>query len=68
MNYARRMRRSRVAEDQISEQMLNTRPDVALGGGAKSFSENAKAGKYQGKTLREQAQAGLSVGEQHWRG
>ncbi|MBK0094760.1 alkaline phosphatase [Erwinia sp. S63] len=41
----------------ISEQMLKTRPDVTLGGGAKSFSESAKAGEYQGKTLREQAQA-----------
>lgn len=41
----------------ISEQMLKTRADVMLGGGAKSFSETAKAGEYQGKTLREQAQA-----------
>ncbi|MGK3113401.1 alkaline phosphatase [Candidatus Pantoea formicae] len=41
----------------ISEQMLKTRPDVTLGGGAKSFGESAKAGEYQGKTLREQAQA-----------
>ncbi len=41
----------------ISEQMLKTRPDVTLGGGAKSCSESAKAGEYQGKTLREQAQA-----------
>ncbi|MBP2198092.1 alkaline phosphatase [Pantoea cypripedii] len=41
----------------ITEQMLKTRADVTLGGGAKSFSEVAKAGEYQGKTLREQAQA-----------
>ncbi|MRS20897.1 alkaline phosphatase [Enterobacteriaceae bacterium RIT692] len=41
----------------ITEQMLKTRADVTLGGGAKSFGENAKAGEYQGKTLREQAQA-----------
>ncbi|ORM57537.1 alkaline phosphatase [Pantoea rodasii] len=41
----------------ISEQMLKTRPDVTLGGGGKSFSESAKAGEYQGKTLRDQAQA-----------
>jgi len=41
----------------ITEQMLKTRADVTLGGGAKSFSETAKAGEYQGKTLREQAQA-----------
>lgn len=40
----------------ISEQMLQTRPDVTLGGGAKSFAERAKAGDYQGKTLREQAE------------
>ncbi|XXN65350.1 alkaline phosphatase [Enterobacter ludwigii] len=41
----------------ITEQMLKTRADVTLGGGAKSFGETAKAGEYQGKTLREQAQA-----------
>lgn len=41
----------------ISEQILKTRADVVLGGGAKSFNEVAKAGDYQGKTLREQAQA-----------
>ncbi|QDY42226.1 alkaline phosphatase [Candidatus Pantoea soli] len=41
----------------ISEQMLKTRPDVTLGGGAKTFNELARAGDYQGKTLREQAQA-----------
>lgn len=41
----------------ISEQMLITRPDIMLGGGAKTFSETAKAGEYQGKTLRQQAQA-----------
>lgn len=41
----------------ISEQILQTRADVVLGGGAKSFNEVAKAGEYQGKTLREQAEA-----------
>lgn len=41
----------------ITEQLLNTRPDVTLGGGAKTFSETATAGEWQGKTLREQAQA-----------
>ncbi|MFT4272154.1 MAG: alkaline phosphatase [Pantoea sp.] len=41
----------------ITEQMLKTRADVTLGGGARTFSEVAKAGEYQGKTLREQAQA-----------
>ncbi|KAA8668818.1 alkaline phosphatase [Pantoea dispersa] len=40
----------------ISEQLLQTRPDVTLGGGAKSFAERAKAGDFQGKTLREQAE------------
>ncbi|MCI6530591.1 MAG: alkaline phosphatase [Mesosutterella sp.] len=39
----------------ITEQLLNTRPDVTLGGGAKSFAEKAKAGKWKGKTLMEQA-------------
>lgn len=39
----------------ITEQMLNTRVDVTLGGGGKSFSETAKAGEWQGKTLEEQA-------------
>jgi len=39
----------------ITEQLLDTRPDVTLGGGAKTFAETAKAGDYEGKTLREQA-------------
>lgn len=39
----------------ISEQLLNTRPDISLGGGAKSFGEAAKAGRWAGKTLLEQA-------------
>ena len=39
----------------ISEQLLDTRPDVAFGGGAKYFDETATAGKYQGKTVLEQA-------------
>ncbi|APG16798.1 alkaline phosphatase [Kosakonia radicincitans] len=41
----------------ITEQLLNTRADVTLGGGAKTFSETATAGEWQGKTLHEQAQA-----------
>ena len=41
----------------IAEQLLMTRADVTLGGGAKTFREVAKAGDYQGKTLREQAEA-----------
>lgn len=39
----------------ISEQILETRADVTMGGGAKSFKQTAKAGKYQGKTLDQQA-------------
>lgn len=39
----------------ISEQLLVTRPDVTLGGGAKSFNQEAKAGNYKGKTLEQQA-------------
>jgi len=41
----------------ITEQLLNARADVTLGGGAKTFSETATAGDWKGKTLREQAQA-----------
>ncbi len=41
----------------IAEQLLDARADVTLGGGAKTFGEIAKAGQWQGKTLREQAQA-----------
>ncbi len=41
----------------ISEQLLDTRPDVTLGGGSKTFAEVAKAGKWTGKTLEEQAKA-----------
>ena len=39
----------------ITEQLLNTRPDVTLGGGAATFAETATAGDYAGKTLAEQA-------------
>ena len=41
----------------ISEQLLQLRPDVTLGGGSKSFNEIAKAGDFAGKTLFEQAEA-----------
>jgi alkaline phosphatase len=41
----------------ITEQLINARADVTLGGGAKSFGETAKAGEWKDKTLREQAQA-----------
>ncbi len=39
----------------ISEQLLDTRPDVTLGGGSKSFTQTAKAGQWNGQTLFEQA-------------
>ncbi len=39
----------------ITEQLLNTRPDVTLGGGATTFAQTAKAGEWSGKTLSEQA-------------
>ncbi|GAW49993.1 MULTISPECIES: alkaline phosphatase [unclassified Nocardioides] len=39
----------------ITEQLLDTRPDVTLGGGAATFAETAAAGEYAGKTLAEQA-------------
>ncbi|ALE04691.1 alkaline phosphatase (plasmid) [Arthrobacter sp. ERGS1:01] len=39
----------------ITEQMLNTRPDVSLGGGSATFAETAKAGAWTGKTLAQQA-------------
>ncbi|CDP50830.1 Alkaline phosphatase [Devosia sp. DBB001] len=39
----------------IAEQMLNTRADVVLGGGAKTFDEVAAAGEWKGKTLLDQA-------------
>lgn len=40
----------------IAEQLLAARADVTFGGGEKTFNETARAGKYQGKTLHEQAQ------------
>ncbi len=40
----------------ISEQLLNVRPDVTLGGGSKTFTEAAVAGPWAGKTLFEQAE------------
>ena len=39
----------------ITEQALNTRPDVVLGGGAQYFQDKATAGGYKGKTLLTQA-------------
>jgi alkaline phosphatase len=40
----------------ITEQILNTRADVTLGGGATTFNETAKAGAWQGRTLLAQAE------------
>ncbi|MGD8149877.1 alkaline phosphatase [Ornithinimicrobium sp. Y1694] len=39
----------------ITEQMLDTRPDLSLGGGRNTFSEVARAGEWEGLTLEEQA-------------
>jgi alkaline phosphatase len=41
----------------ISEQLLDARPDVTLGGGSATFAETATAGKWAGRTLAEQAKA-----------
>lgn len=41
----------------ITEQMLNVRADIVMGGGAASFDQQAKAGKWKGKTLAAQAKA-----------
>jgi alkaline phosphatase len=40
----------------ITEQLLTTRPDVTLGGGATTFDEKAVAGQYKGLTLLDQAE------------
>lgn len=40
----------------ITEQMLNLRPDLILGGGEASFAETAHAGKWKGQSLTQQAQ------------
>jgi alkaline phosphatase len=39
----------------ISEQLLDARPDVTLGGGSASFGQKAKAGEWKDRTLFEQA-------------
>ena len=41
----------------ITEQLIDTRADVTLGGGATTFAETATAGKYKGLTLEAQARA-----------
>lgn len=46
----------------ISEQLLDTRADLTLGGGSTSFNQTATAGEYAGQTLLAQATArGYSV-------
>ncbi len=39
----------------ITEQLLDTRPDVTLGGGSTTFAETARAGRWKGRTLEQQA-------------
>ena len=39
----------------ISEQMIGTRADLSLGGGAESFAQIARAGQWQGDALFDQA-------------
>jgi alkaline phosphatase len=41
----------------ISEQLVQTKPDVLLGGGAKYFNQQVKAGKFAGKPALDQAVA-----------
>jgi alkaline phosphatase len=41
----------------IAEQLVQTRPDVLLGGGKKYFDETIAAGPFTGKTVLQQAQA-----------
>ncbi len=53
----RQQRAGKGGKGSITEQLLNARPDVSLGGGAKTFAETATAGEWQGKTLHEQAVA-----------
>ncbi|MFB9907703.1 alkaline phosphatase [Allokutzneria oryzae] len=41
----------------ISEQLVQTRPDVLLGGGRKFFTETVRAGEFKGRTVLDQATA-----------
>ncbi len=41
----------------ISEQLLGNPPLISLGGGASSFNQTARAGRWKGKTLLQQARA-----------
>ncbi len=46
----------------ITEQIIKARADVTLGGGMKSFTETAKGGRYEGKTLIDAArEAGYQI-------
>jgi alkaline phosphatase len=40
----------------IAEQMVQTKPDLMLGGGAQYFDQTVKAGRYAGLTVAQQAQ------------
>jgi alkaline phosphatase len=40
----------------IAEQLVQTKPDVLLGGGKQFFDQTVKAGRYQGLTVGQQAQ------------
>jgi alkaline phosphatase len=39
----------------VTEQLLATRPDITMGGGAETFGQTANGGEYKGKTLEVQA-------------
>ena len=39
----------------VTEQLLTTRPDITMGGGAETFAQTANGGDYKGKTLEVQA-------------
>lgn len=41
----------------ISEQLVQTRPDVIMGGGSRYFDQTVTAGRYQGRTVLDQARA-----------
>ena len=48
---ARRRRKENGGLGSITEQLLDTRPDVTLGGGAATFAQTATAGTWAGQTL-----------------
>ena len=39
----------------VTEQLLATRPDITMGGGAETFAQTANGGDFKGKTLEAQA-------------